>query len=66
MYGPCAEAGRLGTGEAVSRNVRSVSDPLLPLLCNPGRSGALPFEETEPLLCIRLVCTWATGVGVVV
>ena len=62
-YGPCEEAGRLGEG---SLKVRSVIDPLLVLRRSPGRSGALPFDDKDPRLCMRLVCTCPTGAGLVV
>lgn len=61
---PGPRAGLLLLGEA-ARNVRSVIDPELPLLCNEGRStstsGWLLTDPTDTLLCMRLVCTLATG-----
>jgi hypothetical protein len=49
-------------------NDRSVIDPALPLLSRPGRAllTLLPTDPFESLLCMRFVCTFPTGVGVVV
>ncbi len=52
---------RLGEG---SLNDRSIIEPELFCRCNIGL--ALPLEDVDPRLCIRLVCISPTGVGVVV
>ena len=39
---------------------------MLPCRRSPGLSGALPFEDAEPRLCMRLVCICPTEIGLVV
>ena len=53
-------------------NDRSVIEPLLLVLCKPGRPGlapltfTLPAEDVDPRLTIRFVCKFPTGSGEVV